>query len=214
MKLKIDTDIRALGLRLKQEPVRVGKALVRALNNTAVEIQRQERINLDRAYTLRKAGFMYRLIKVRFANTKDGRPYAEVYVDDTKKNVLLSLFEEGGEKRSEHGANVAVPITGEAARPSFESSVPTSLYISRLGLRQGRNGQLQGRQKTFVLRQTAKLKDGGVFIRTSADDVRLLYKFERAPRLRATLHFMRTALRVYDTMFVAEFNRLMERGGR
>lgn len=69
-----------------------------APNQTVLAIQTAERVNLDRRLTIRRAGFMRRLIKIKpLASPRQSRPYVEI-VGDQKPRVPLGLSEQGGAK--------------------------------------------------------------------------------------------------------------------
>ena len=199
-----------LAARTQREIKRLAFNTAQALNETAKEIQTAERVNLDRKFTVRKAGFLYRLIKITaFASPRKGRPFAEVAIDPTKKRVLLGIFERGGERPPAKGKSVAVPLTGGPARPSFSQPVPETFTFRALRLKRkrGKRGQAQikGQQRTFVI------PGAGVFQRVK-DTVRAVYLFIRRPRLERKLDFEGVARRVFHREFNAQFRKAFHRG--
>ena len=62
--IKFDIDIAGLTANLAAEEKRLAYAVATAMNRTVLEIQREERAQLDRSFTIRKNDFMYRLVKV------------------------------------------------------------------------------------------------------------------------------------------------------
>ena len=62
--IKIDIDVRGLEARTLLESKRLAYSTATAINRTMLEIQREERAELDRRFTIRKNDFMYRLIKI------------------------------------------------------------------------------------------------------------------------------------------------------
>jgi hypothetical protein len=177
---------------------------------------------------------MYRLIKVTFANVTKDRAYAEIAIDNTKSRVLLSIFEGGGEKQPFKGQNVAVPITGEAARPSFGDPVQDAYTFKNLNFKkvsltqQGQAAALlhglglvklkknklsnnafiwEGDHRTFILPHSAGAPNGGVFQRIGPgrDDVRMIYSFKRDPKLKKMLGFVDLANEVYQREFTKNF---------
>jgi len=62
--IKIDIDVRGLEARTLLESKRLAYSTATAVNRTMLEIQREERAELDRRFTIRKNDFMYRLIKI------------------------------------------------------------------------------------------------------------------------------------------------------
>ena len=64
MKIDIQFDTRNLRARTLREKKNLAYSTSQALNETAKDIQQATRIRMDRIFHLRKAGFMYRLIKI------------------------------------------------------------------------------------------------------------------------------------------------------
>ena len=62
--IKFDIDVRGLEARTLLESKRLAYSTATAINRTMLEIQREERAELDRRFTIRKNDFMYRLIKI------------------------------------------------------------------------------------------------------------------------------------------------------
>src|SRR6266851_9656657 len=117
--IKIDIDVRGLEARTSLESKRLAYSTATAINRTMLEIQREERAELDRRFTIRKNDFMYRLIKiVTFAKVFKGTGPQQVYGEigiDHKNRTLLDQFVEGGFKEPVVGHTVGVPVTGSAA---------------------------------------------------------------------------------------------------
>src|SRR5689334_19525028 len=167
---------------LKNGGKRMAYAVVNAMNATAKEIQKEERERVRQQFTVRKNDFIMReAVVIRgaqggsgFASVGKTRFEVRIAVGQ-KARLLLSGFESGDERRPVKGRNVAVPLTGGPARPSFSSSVPGSGFEFRdLDLRQvtgaGRSKrkrrsagatQWKGARRTFVLPQTSKSPRGG-----------------------------------------------------
>lgn len=235
MKIDAAMDITALKSRMPREAKKLATAVARALNRTTLDIQTAERVQIDQNFTVRKAGFIYRLIKITaFASANQGRPYAEIGIDASKARVLLPLFtEDGAEKDPEIGKNVAIPLTGEAARPSFGSLVPQQLTFQALNFKrvslseQGRqltalrkrglaqvarklpsNAYIwEGQQRTFII------PDVGVFQRVGPGkaDVKMIYAFKPKVMLPKKFDFVGVATRVFGEKFAGylaeEFDR-------
>jgi hypothetical protein len=208
--IKVQIDTKALKARTEREAKRLAFSTAQALNETAKEIQTAERVNLDRKFTVRKAGFLYRLIKITaFASPRKGRPFAEVAIDPTKKRVLLSLFEKGGEKEPTKGKSVAVPLTGGPARPSFGQPVQDEFTFRKLRFRRRRTktGKVQwkGEKRTFIILGLGVLQRVGGKAKSSA--AKLIYAFERRPRLKALLDFTEIAVRTFNREFSHQFRK-------
>ena len=192
-------------------------AAVNALNNTAKLVQKTEREELHRNFEIRTpttTKFLERQVAIikPFASVNQGRAYTEISVGQRPK-LLLSTFEAGGIKSPVVGTRgvVAVPVTGQAARPSFSRPVPKTLFLRALKIKgkKTKSGKVQykGAQRTFLLKHTAKAPLGGVFQRIGPerDDVRMIYSFKSKPRLKSSLHFVKTAERIAFVWMKREF---------
>lgn len=218
MRIAVDFDTSRLKVRTERETKRLAFNTALALNETIKQVQLDERVNLDRKFTLRKTGFIYRLIKIfSFANARQGRPFAEIGVDATKKRVHLARFEKGGERPPVKGKSVAVPVTGGPARARFPQSVAAAFRFSALRLRPGPGRivraipflgaivqpQRTGEQDTF---QTAR----GVFQRIQ-EKVRAVYLFIRRPKLDRRLDFVDVARRTIAREWREQFRKAYRR---
>lgn len=228
MKINVNIDTSGLDLKAQRVRKRLAFATAQALNDTVLDMQVAERANLDRKFAVRKHAFFYRLIKIfTFASVGKDRAYAEIGIDNTKARVLLSEFEKGGVKKSEKGKNVAVPITGSPARPTFRRSVAPSLTFDKMKLRlhQTHTGKRQwkGEKRTFLI------PDVGIFQRVGAKgrkkrDValnvgrgsisfaarkqttaRLIYRLKPRALLKATLEFVKTAQETFAQKWEENF---------
>lgn len=174
-------DVQIDNSRLKDKSAKAQKNLAistsQAINAVVKDVQREERIRMDRIFTLRRAGFMYRAIKIfAFSNAKQGRPFAEIGVD-RKQRLLLGMFEKGGQRLPMKGKNVAVPLTGSAARPTAKSIIPEPFTFTKMKFKRAASStgqpQWKGQNKTFLIPKV------GVFqrIKSSAKGgaVRILY---------------------------------------
>jgi len=233
VRIDLKFDDRVLRQRMTNRAKRLAYNGAQALNETAKAVQLEERANLDRKFTIRKATFMYRLIKfLTFASARQGRPYAEIGVDPTKRRVLLGFFEKGGVKPPAVGKSVGVPVTGGPARPSFRQSVKPALWLQRLQLRRhvtstGKT-QFKGLLRSFLLRAVGgRLKYPGVFVRGGAPKterrakrfkglvsktaINLLYLFVPHPKLDARLKFFDVAKQVIAREWPEQFRRAFRR---
>ena len=81
MKIDIQFDSRNLKALTLREKKNLAYSTSQALNETAKDMQQKTRIRMDRIFHLRKAGFMYRMIKIfKFSNARQGIAYAEIGV--------------------------------------------------------------------------------------------------------------------------------------
>lgn len=195
MQINCRVDTSLLDKNAKRYAKNLAFSTAQALNDAAKDAQRQIRANLRERFHIRNAVFMDRTIKIfAFANVQASRPFAEIGVDNSKKNLILSLFEDGGARLPFIGRNVAIPITGQAARPSVSDSVRPDLTFQALNFRRGPivkthagvnawasqraarkrgiKGKIaneyfvwQGDQRTFILFNTKRAPLGGVFQR-------------------------------------------------
>lgn len=195
MRIDVKVDTSLLDQNAKRYAKNLAYSTAQALNDAAKDAQRQIRANLRERFHIRNAAFMDRTIKIfAFANVTANRPYAEIGVDNSKRHLILSLFEEGGARLPFVGKNVAVPITGQAARPSVTDNVIEGFTFQalhftkgpiartargadawarqRLARSRGIRGKLsseyfiwQGANRTFILFHTKRAPLGGVFQR-------------------------------------------------
>lgn len=225
MRIAVQFDTSSLKARTQREQRRLAFNTAQALNETAKKIQTAERVNLDRKLTIRKAGFMYRLIKITaFASARAARPFAEIAIDPTK-NVLLGKLERGGVKQPTKGGSVAVPVTGGPVRPSFQQQAAPALWFRKLRFRrhvtQTGKAQYKGLLRTFIIpgvgvfQRGARAKTVGrkVFVGRGGHRLRnktlatLLYSFQKGPRLKAMLGFIDIATRTFSQEWSAEFRK-------
>jgi hypothetical protein len=234
MRFDVQIDPSALTARTLREAKNLVYSTSQALNAVAKDVQTAERVHLDRTYHLRKAGFMYRLIKIfQFSNARQGIPFVEIGVD-AKTRVLLGIFETGGERQPFKGKHVAVPITGGEARPSEMSTIPAEFTFQQMKFKKhvtatGKT-QWKGENGTFlipnvgVFQRTAHLsktsrrgnraKTPGSGNRQRSRMVTLLYKL-MAPsaitRLPANLQFVSIAAQNLQAKFATYFTTFYNR---
>lgn len=234
MRINCTVDTSLLDARAARYGKNLAYSTAQALNDTAKAAQSAIRSGLRLHFHVRQGAFLDRTIKIfAFANVTALRPFAELGVDN-KPRLLLSLFEEGGARLPFIGKSVAVPITGQAARPSIADPVRPDLTFQALHFKRGAitaagravlaarkaaknrkrklaGGYLtwQGAQRTFILPHTRRAPLGGVFMRVGPkrDDIRLIYSFKSNVRLKAALDFVRTSERTFDAIFREAFYR-------
>jgi hypothetical protein len=217
--IKFDIDIAGLTASLAAEEKRLAYAVATAMNRTALEIQREERAQLDRSFTIRKNEFMYRLVKITafakvFKSIGPQQPvFAEIALDNTKARVLLVEFVEGGYKEPASGKSVGVPITGSAARPAFTDPVSAAYQLSRI--------QLTQRVLKDGTTQLVSAQDGGIFslpreahgtiprglFQKVGDMVMALYLYVDRPKLKQSYDFFGVAIDTYAEVWDREFDQ-------
>lgn len=234
MRFDIQIDASALKARTLREQKNLAYSTSQALNAVAKDAQAAERAHLDRTFHLRRAGFMYRLIKIfQFSNARQGIPFVEIGVDG-KSRVLLGIFERGGAREPFKGRNVAVPITGGEARPSEMSTIPGEFTFQKMKFRKHvtANGQTQwkGESGTFLIpnvgvfqrtgqlsktsRRGNRTKTPGSGNRARSRMVKLLYKLVppgHLKRLPPSLQFVEIAGRNLQEKFTAYFTKFYGR---
>lgn len=222
MKIDFNFDAKELERRFGLTEKNLAYAAVSAINRTALQVQKQAQENVKSRFVLRQPQFVLRQAAIikPFASVGQGRPYAEIAVGQ-KPRLLLSEFEQGGQRSPFIGKNVAVPITGSPARPGFSDSVPGNLRITALSLqpslttaqRQQRRSikgssakETKSMRKNFTSaagagqvwkgkQRTYMIPGIGIFQRTGpkkADTV-MLYKFKPHPQLKPRLGFLSMA---------------------
>jgi hypothetical protein len=180
-----------------------------AINKNMAEIQRRERIHIDRTFRVRQAGFIYRLIKIfSFASATKGVPFGEMGVDNSKQRTLLGLFEDGQEKQPAVGRNIAIPLTGEAARPDFAARVPDRMRVNRLQFVQSNRTDKAG-QKIWIGRLGTYLLPGiGIFQRIGTGVSQLIYTFKSRAPIKPVLKLHEIAEQVFTGTFADTFTKI------
>lgn len=191
-------------LLLKKVPYATNNALTR----TAKELVDVERAELKTEFQIRKPFVLSRVRITKYSRAND--LWTRVAIDTNVQGgkLLLSMFEEGGEKMPELGSELAVPITGSAARPSFAQTVRPSLLYKALHMRKTVTSagkiQYKGDRRTFIIagvgifqrvaskKRGARNKKGGG-TSGARSSIALLYSFKHGVPIRAMMHFVRTA---------------------
>lgn len=222
MKIDLQMDAKALEDRMGLTAKNLAYASVNAVNRTALQVQKQAQENVKSRFVLRQADFVLRQAAIikPFASVGQNRPFAEIQVGQ-KSRLLLGDFEKGAQRVPFVGKNVAVPITGSPARPSFNAPVEGSLRITALGLqpslstaqrKQRRSIKGGSAKETRAMRgdftraagagqvwkgrqHTYMIPGVGIFQRTGPKkgDTTMLYKFMPNPQLRPRLGFLAMA---------------------
>jgi hypothetical protein len=211
MDIKISVDIESVvkltAAVLRQLPYATNNAITR----TAKEAVDAGRKDMQRELTIRKQFILNRIKILQYS--KVGNLTAIIGVDTNVQGapLLLGFLEEGGTKEPIAGEGIAIPLTGEAARPSFSQSVPTAFRYTNLNFIGNK-----GKKNTFIIPNV------GVFQRiatgkTSSDTVEI-YSFKASARLPIHTHLRDAMVAVigqrFATIFTEEFSReILQKAG-
>ena len=198
-RIGLQMDNVALIKRLRNGERRLAFAAVNAVNAAAREVQKAQREAIQQRATVRKREFTLREIAVirPFASVGRGIPFAEVAIG-RKARLFLSQLEEGGLK--EHrGRNVAIPVTGSEARPTFQTPQAFPPLVKTLkfrrprrkrGARPGARTILQGTEGRFLI------PGEGIFRRVSDTSVWAVIVYKPEVRVPKRLGWLDRARRV------------------
>jgi hypothetical protein len=226
--IDIDRGLAMLDLILKKVPYATNNALTR----TAKELVGVEREELKGEFQIRKQFILNRVRILKYSKPNDLWTFVGIDRNVQGGPLLLTMFEDGGEKTPDHGSELAVPITGSPARPAFAQKVTPRLLYKALNMQKhvtaGGAVQYKGDQRTFVVpgigifqrvgtkgkarRRTHFSEFLGQDVHDSSTIV-LLYKFKTGVPLRNQMHFVKTARelvhRRYPVIWREEFVREM-----
>lgn len=178
-----------------------------ALTAVAKEIVEREREDLKARFQVRKQFILNRVRILQYSRANNLTMIIGIDANVQGGRLLLPSFEEGGTKTPAGGPELAVPITGAAARPSFGQNIPRSLLYKVLQIeRKTTNSgaiQFKGKKRTFVIVGV------GVFQRTGSkrEDIQLLYKFEQSSPLSRRMRFRQLAIDVFGNRFKTLWNK-------
>ena len=198
VKINLNMDVARLITRFERMEKPLVFAAVNTINGTARDIQEAEKDEIKRDVTIRRPAFTLREIAIikPFANVKQGRLFAEVSVGRKKRSLLAQLVD-GGVKEHK-GKNVAIPVTGGAARPTFQTAQEFPPLVQQLRFkkpRRKRGGKpgakviLQGPDGTFLIPGVAIRKREG-------DHIQTLIVYKPVVRIPKTVRWREIAGRV------------------
>jgi len=204
MKISVDIDmenvVKLTATVLRQLPYAANNAITR----TAREAVDAGRAEVAGDLTIRKKFILNRIKILQYS--KVGNLTAIIGIDNTVRGapLILSFLEEGGTKSPNLGTDIAIPLTGEAPRPSFADSVTTALRYTNL-----RFQNLKGRKKTFIIPNV------GIFQRVAAGDspesTVLIYSFKPSAKLPQHIHVRDAFVKVigerFSPIFTEEFTK-------
>jgi hypothetical protein len=212
--IKVDVDmdqvVKLTATVLRQLPYAANNAITRVSKEAVDAGQKEVAADLQ----LRKRFLLNRIRILQYS--KVGNLTAIIGIDTKVQGapLILGFLEEGGEKQPTRGPDIAIPLTGEAARPSFPQSVTTALRYTNL-----RFDNRKGRKRTFIVPNV------GIFQRVAAGDspdaTVLIYSFQPSARLPQHIHLRNAMLKVigerFNPIFSEEFTKEIlkraERGG-
>ena len=204
LNLSMKLDASVLEAKTKKQIKNLAFSTIQAINDTAKQVQEAVRKNMEKRFNIRREQtkkFLFQRIKIsQFASVGQNRPYAEISIDiKNKKNLLLPLYETGGERKPFFGKQMAIPITSTAREGSFNKPVAERYRFNKFKLRKfATKGkpQLKGKQRTFVMR-------GRLWQRIGSErrDIRAIYHFRKPFRLRKRLNFIGISKNIYYKQF-------------
>jgi hypothetical protein len=178
-----------------------------ALSAVGKEIVDAERADLQVKFQVRKQFILNRVRILQYSRANNLTMIVGIDANVQGGPLLLPSFEDGGQKTPAAGPEIAIPITGEAARPSFAVNIPRSMLYKQLQIQRTttRSGAVQwkGRKRTFVIPGV------GVFQRTGPgkDEAALIYRFQVSAPLKRWMRFREIATRVFADRFNALWNQ-------
>ena len=214
MNIKVDIDAEAVvkltAAVLRQLPYAANNAITRTAKEAVDAGQKEVAADLQ----IRKKFILNRIKILQYS--KVGNLTAIIGIDNNVQGapLILSFLEQGGAKEPTKGPDIAIPLTGEAARPSFLEPVATSLRYTNL-----RFDNRKGRKNTFLIPNV------GIFQRVakgdSPDATVLIYSFKPSAKLPPHIHLRNAMLKVIGRRFAAIFTeeftkeilKRAERGG-
>lgn len=201
-KLEIDSDsvVRLTQQVLRQLPYAANNAITRTSKEAVDAGQKEVAADLQ----LRKRFILNRIRILQYSRV--GNLEAVIGVDDRVQGapLILGFLEEGGTKEPTRGGGIAIPLTGEAARPTFPDPVKTSLRYSNLNFQNRR-----GKKRTFIVPNV------GVFERVASGDspdaTVLIYSFQPSAPIRKEINLREVLLQVIGDRFAAIFSEEFEK---
>ena len=210
IQVDIDTDgvVKLCATVLRQLPYAANNAITRTAKEAVDAGQKEIAADLQ----LRKRFILNRIKILQYS--KVGNLTAIIGIDTKVQGapLLLGFFEEGGTKEPTKGPDIAIPLTGEAARPSFSQSVPTSLRYTNLQFDNRR-----GKKRTFIIpgvgifqRIGAGAAVSRAFHGGSQSDLDnqtvLIYSFQPSAKLPQHTHLRAAMVKVIGERFNAIFS--------
>jgi hypothetical protein len=199
MNIKVDVDIDGIvkltAAVIRQLPYATNNAITRTAKEAVDAGQKELTVDLQ----VRKKFILNRIKILQYSKVNNLTAIIGIDTRVQGAPLILGFLEEGGEKQPIHGSDIAIPLTGEAARPSFPQSVVTSLRYTNL-----RFQDRKGRKKTFIIPNV------GIFQRVatgdSPDATVLIYSFKPSAKLPQHIHLRNAMLDVIGRRFAPIFS--------
>jgi hypothetical protein len=200
MKISVTVDTSAVvdltAAVLRQLPFAINSAITRTAKE-AVEAGKQE---LGAGLVIRKKFIQSRVRILQYSRVNNLS--AVIGVDDKVQGapLLLGFLEEGGTKEPTRGPEIAIPLTGAAARPSFTDPVVAAFRYTNLRF----DNKGKGRKGTYIVPNV------GIFRRIATGNepgaTVLIYAFKPSARLPVHTHLRAAMIRVIGERFAAIFS--------
>lgn len=204
MKISVDIDAEAVvkltAAVLRQLPYATNNAITR----TAKEAVEAAQLEVTADLQMRKKFILGRIRILQYSKVSNLTAIIGVDTKVQGAPLILGFLEEGGIKEPTLGPEIAIPLTGEAPRPSFPDPVATALRYTNL-----RFDNRKGRKKTFLIPNV------GIFQRVAAGDspeaTVLIYSFKPSAKLPQHIHLRNAMLKVigerFNPIFTEEFTK-------
>jgi hypothetical protein len=203
MDIKLDIDVSAAVKLTEKVLKKLPYVLNDSITETAKLVVAAEQDQLRKEFTIRKNFLTGRFRVLQYSRVSNLT--AVIGIDNRVQGapLLLGFFEQGGEKTPTTGPEIAIPLTGEAARPDFASLVPSALLYKNLKI----GVKVQGKTAIFPGLQNTYLVEGvGVFQRSGTSS-ELIYSFKRSAPLHPRTHMIELASRVINESFARIFEK-------
>lgn len=217
MNIKVDVDtsdvVKLTAAVLRQLPYATNNAITRTAKEAVDAGQKEVAADLQ----LRKRFLLNRIRILQYS--KVGNLTAVIGVDTKVQGapLILGFLEDGGTKEPTRGPDIAIPLTGEAPRPSFPDPVATSLRYTNLQF-----NNRKGRKRTFIIpgvgifqrigagAAVSRAFHGGTQAELDNQTV-LIYSFKPNAKLQQHTHLRDAMLRVigerFNAIFTEEFTK-------
>jgi len=202
----VDSVVKLTATVLRQLPYATNNAITRT-SKEEVEAARNE---LKRDLTIRKQFILKRIKILQYSKVSNLTAIIGLDANVQGAPLLLGFLEEGGEKEPIAGEGIAIPLTGEAARPTFAQSVPTAFRYKNL-----RFSGNKGRQNTYIVPNV------GVFQRFAPgkEGSELIYSFKASAVLPIHTHIRESMVNIitqrFSVIFSEEFTKeILQKAGR